>query len=193
MYPNSSNTDDVIEAEKIVSKTYLENGIIPCVKHFPGHGDANSDSHLTLPVIDLPISTMEKLHIKPFKSAIENGIGMIMIAHLHCTCFETEKIPTSLSKNAVDYLRNKLNFKGVIISDDMVMKGVSDFGEVEAVLKAIDAGVNLFIYRNSNDTTINIIENIYQKAIIDSNLRDKIETSYNIIVKLKRTRNIYET
>ena len=188
----SSSPDEVVEAEKIVTKTYLKNGVLPCVKHFPGHGDANADSHLTLPEINLPLEVMEKYHIKPFKSAIENGIDMVMIAHLHCTCFEKEKIPTSLSKNAVNYLRHNLNFKGVIISDDMIMKGVSEFGEVQACLMAINAGVNMFIYRNSNDTTINIIEKIYRQAIIDDELKNKIESSYQKIIELKRARGIYE-
>lgn len=188
----SSNPDDVIKAEKIVSSTYFKNGIIPCVKHFPGHGDANADSHLTLPQINLPLDVMEKYHIKPFKSAIENGIDMIMAAHLHCTCFEKEKIPTSLSKNAINYLRNTLKFNGVIISDDMIMKGVSEFGEVEACLMAINAGVNMFIYRNSDDTTINIIEKIYQEAIINKELKNKIESSYKKITELKKARGIYE-
>ncbi len=188
----SSNPDEVIKAEKVVSSTYLKNGILPCVKHFPGHGDANSDSHLTLPEINLTLDVMENYHIKPFKSAIENGIDMVMIAHLHCTCFEKEKIPTSLSKNAVNYLREKLNFNGVIISDDMIMKGVSEFGEVEACLMAINAGVNMFIYRNSDDTTINIIEKIYQEAIINKELKNKIESSYKKIIELKKARGIYE-
>ncbi len=188
----SSNPDEVIKAEKVVSSTYLKNGILPCVKHFPGHGDANSDSHLTLPEINLTLDVMENYHIKPFKSAIENGIDMVMIAHLHCTCFEKEKIPTSLSKNAVNYLREKLNFNGVIISDDMIMKGVSEFGEVEACLMAINAGVNMFIYRNSDDTTINIIEKIYQEAIINKELKKKIESSYKKIIELKKARGIYE-
>lgn len=188
----SSNPDEVIEAEKIVSSSYLKNGILPCVKHFPGHGDANADSHLTLPQIDLSLEEMEKTHIKPFKSAIENGINMIMIAHLHCTCFEEEKIPTSLSKTTLNYLRNKLHFDGVIISDDMVMKGVSKFGEEQACIMAIKAGVNMFIYRNSNEATINIIEKIYQKAIIDEELKKNIEISYEKIIKLKKAQNLYE-
>ena len=84
----SSNPDDVIKGEKIVSKIYKENGIIPCVKHFPGHGDTNTDSHLTLPEIALPLERMEETHIKPFKFAIKNGAEMIMAAHIHCICFE---------------------------------------------------------------------------------------------------------
>ena len=181
----SSNPDEVIKCEKIVSEIYRKNKIIPCCKHFPGHGDANADSHLTLPKIDLTLQEMEKTHIKPFKSAINNGIEMIMAAHLHCTCFEKNPIPTSLSKNALLYLRDRLGFNGVIISDDMVMKGVSAFGEVEACEMAIKAGVNLFIYRFSDDKTIKIIEKIYQKAIIDDKLKENIEFSYNKIVELK--------
>lgn len=149
----SDNPDDVIKGEKIVSQIYRENGIIPCAKHFPGHGDANADSHLTLPEINLPLNEMEKIHIKPFKMCAKT-VEMIMVAHLHCTCFEKNVIPTSLSKNAIDYLRNNLGFDGVIISDDMVMKGVSCFGAVEACEKGIRAGLNLFIYRNSAPETI---------------------------------------
>lgn len=181
----SSNPDEVIEAEKIVSGTYSQNGILPCVKHFPGHGDANADSHLTLPQIDLTLEQMEQTHIKPFKSAVENGIDMVMVAHLHCTCFEKEPIPTSLSKKAIDYLRNKLKFNGIAISDDMVMKGVADFGETQACIMGIKAGLNMFIYRYSDNKTINLIENVYKIAENDETLQKNIENSYEKIIKLK--------
>ncbi len=181
----SSNPEDVIKAENIVSNIYQKNGIIPCVKHFPGHGDANADSHLTLPEINLSLDEMEKTHIKPFKTAIENGIDMIMAAHLHCTCFEKDKIPTSLSKNALNYLRNNLNFKGVIISDDMVMKGVSDFGDVEACEMGIKAGINIFIYRFADKKTFDIIDQIYKKALNNNELKDNILKSYDKIINLK--------
>lgn len=186
----SSDTNDVITAEKIVSKTYESSGIIPCVKHFPGHGDANSDSHLTLPEINMDFETLEKYHIKPFKSAINNGIEMIMIAHLHVPHFEKEKIPTSLSKNTISYLRKDLNYKGIIISDDMIMKGVADFGEIEACEKGIRAGVNIFIYRNSDKKTINIIETLAKKAQNDIELKHNIEKSYELIIKLKQKRGV---
>ena len=182
----SSEPDDVIKAEKVVSEIYKNNGIIPCVKHYPGHGDANTDSHLTLPKIDLTLEQMEQIHIKPFKYAIKNGAQMVMAAHLHCTCFEKEPIPTSLSKNALNYLRNTLDFDGVIISDDMVMKGVADFGQVEACVMGIKAGLNMFIYRNSDEETINIIESIYNLAQNDNELQKKIDISYNKIIDLKK-------
>ncbi len=181
----SSEPDEVIIGEKIVSNIYKNNRIIPCIKHFPGHGDTNTDSHLTLPEIKMPLDEMEKTHIKPFKAAIENGADLIMIAHMHCECFDKETIPTSLSKNTIDYLRNTLNYNGVIISDDMIMKGVRSFGETQAAIMAINAGINMLIYRNSDQNIINIIENIYQKAIIDKELQNKINISYEKIIKLK--------
>lgn len=180
----SSDTDEVIKAEKIVSQTYRQNGIIPCVKHFPGHGDANADSHLTLPEINLSLEEMEKTHIKPFAYAARN-IEMVMVAHLHCTCFEKNIIPTSLSKNAISYLRNNLGFKGVTISDDMIMRGVANFGAIEACEMGIRAGLNMFIYRNSNPETIHIIEKIAEKARKDNELKDNIEKSYEKIIALK--------
>lgn len=182
----SSNPDEVILGEEVVSKTYKKYGIIPCVKHFPGHGDASTDSHLTLPEITLTLSEMEKYHIKPFKYAIKNGADMVMVAHLHCECFEKDAIPTSLSKTAIDYLRNVLGFEGVTISDDMIMKGVSKFGDVEACEMGIRAGLNLFIYRDSTDNTIKIIEEIYKKALKDKDLQNKIDDSYNKIIALKK-------
>lgn len=180
------NAEDVIKGEKIVSETYRQNGIMHCVKHFPGHGDANADSHLTLPKIDLTLEEMERTHIKPF-AACAKDIEMVMVAHLHCTCFEKEVIPTSLSKNAISYLRNKLGFNGIAISDDMIMKGVADFGPIEACEMGIRAGLNMFIYRDSKPETINIIESIALKAEHDEELKIKIEKSFEKIIQLKKS------
>lgn len=179
----SDNAEDVIKCEKLVSQIYQQNGIIPCVKHFPGHGNANADSHLTLPEIDLTLSDMEKTHIKPF-AACAKTIEMVMVAHLHCKCFEKDTIPASLSKNAINYLR-ALGFDGVAISDDMVMQGVASFNSIEACERGIRAGLNMFIYRNSTPETIQIIETIYEKSLKDTELSSNIETSFNKIMKLK--------
>ena len=181
----SSNVEDVISGGRLVSFVYRKNGIIPCAKHYPGHGDANTDSHLTLPEINIPLEEMEKTHIKPFAAAIKDGIEMIMAAHLHCTCFEKENIPTSLSKNALTYLREKLGFKGVIISDDMIMKGVAAFGLQDACEMGIRAGLNMFIYRNSTPKIIEMIESIAQKSATDKELQTNIEQTYEKIIQLK--------
>ncbi len=182
----SDKTEEVIEAENIVSRTFERNGIIPCVKHFPGHGDAAVDSHLGLPRIDLSLGDMERWHIAPFKSAIDGGIDMVMVAHLHCTCFDENVLPTSLSHNAISYLRENLGFQGIAISDDMVMKGVSAmFSPLDACVRGIKAGLDMFIFRNSAPETIETIEKIALLAEQDLELEQRIDESFNRILKLK--------
>ena len=180
----SDKPDNVIVGGKIVVDTYKKNGITPCLKHYPGHGDANTDSHLELPKIDISLEEMEQTHIKPF-AELAKFADMIMVAHLHCTCFEKEAIPTSLSKNSIDYLRNKLHFDGIIISDDMIMKGVEKYTKAQAIEMGIKAGLNMFIYRNSDPDTMNAIEEVLEKAKTDKLLAQNIETSYEKIMRLK--------
>jgi beta-N-acetylhexosaminidase len=197
----SNDPDEVIKFGKIVIETYLKNGIIPCAKHFPGHGDANVDSHIALPRIDLSLEEMEKNHIRPFK---EVDAPMIMVAHLHCSAFDKEEIPSSLSKSVIGYLRNNMNYKGVIITDDMVMGAIGEDAKrqrgreaekdknyasmrlcVYASLKAIKAGVNILLYRNSFDETIQIIEDLAELAESDEELRNNINASFEKIGELK--------
>lgn len=190
----SDNTDDVIKFGRIVVDTYLKNKIIPCTKHFPGHGDASVDSHIALPKIGLSLEEMEQTHIKPFK---EIDCPMVMVAHMHCSAFDKEEIPTSLSKNAINYLRENLNYNGLIITDDMVMGGVKkETGKEEegkeidlfadcAPVKAIKAGVNILLYRNSYDETTQIIDKLAQLAETDQDLLNKINASYDKIISFK--------
>ncbi len=178
----SCDPDEVIKGAEIVLGIYEENGIIPCIKHYPGHGDADCDSHLTLPTINLSLEEMEKTHIKPFKHLVKRGVDMVMVAHLHCTCFNEDVLPTSLSKNAIDYLRQ--DYDGVICSDDMVMQALDDFDN--PCERAIRAGVNLFLYRYSDDKTIQVIEDIAKKSENDNTLQRCIEESYEKIIKLKQ-------
>ncbi len=179
----SNNPDDVIKGAEVVLKTYQQNGIIPCIKHFPGHGDANCDSHLVLPQIDLSFEEMENTHIKPFKTLIEkNLVDLVMVAHLHCTSFDKEVLPSSLSKNVISYLRTF--YDGVICSDDMVMKALDNYEN--ACEMSIRAGVNLFLYRYCDDKTIEVIENIAKKTKNDKTLQSCIEVSYEKIIKLKQ-------
>lgn len=182
----SDKTEDVIKGVEIVSDVYHKNGIIPCIKHFPGHGDADKDSHLTLPKIDLPMETMEKIHIAPFRAAIENNIEMIMAAHLHCTCFDNDTVPASLSKKAIGYLRHTLHYDGIVISDDMVMKGVQAYGSVEAILMGIEAGLDMFIFRDADNQTIDIINNLVNIISNDKELKQKVMQSNERIRALKQ-------
>lgn len=186
----SDNPENVISGIKIFTEASRKYGVIPCVKHFPGHGDADKDSHLTLPEIDLSLDEMEKVHIKPFKYSIENNIEMIMAAHLHCTCFDKEVVPASLSKNAIGYLRNKLGYNGVVVSDDMVMKGVQDYGSLEACIMGIKAGLDMFIFRDSDDKTLKMIEDLCDVIQQDKELQARVRESNERILRLKKERGI---
>lgn len=179
----SDKTDRVIECGNIVTKTYLEQGIIPCTKHFPGHGDASVDSHKELPVINLEKEDLIQNHIRAFK---EVKSPMIMIAHLHCPAFDKEKIPSSLSKNIIGYLRKELKYDGLIISDDMVMGGVIKEEAVLACAKAIKAGVNILLYRNSDNNTMKLIKDLAEQSKRDEELRNNIESSYEKILWAKK-------
>lgn len=179
----SDNPDEVIRYGKIVVETYLKNRIIPCTKHFPGHGDASVDSHISLPKIDLSLKEMEQDHIKPFKEVYS---PMTMVAHLHCTAFDEEVIPSSLSKKVIGYLKEKLNYNGLIITDDMVMGGVLGSDATESCKKAIKAGVNIILYRNSYYETIQIIDNLVEISKTDAELKHNIEESYEKIIKFKK-------
>lgn len=182
----SDNPMNVIKFSKIVYDEYISSGIIPVCKHFPGHGDTSVDSHFEMPVCDLNLNELEKLHVSPFISAIKDEIPAIMVSHVNYKAFD-ENIPASLSYNIIEkYLRNKLKFDGVVISDDMEMGGVKKYNKFDAVIKAINAGVNLFIFRENNSDVIQMLKNLYLFANDNEDIKQKIEFSYNKIKELKK-------
>jgi beta-N-acetylhexosaminidase len=117
-------------------------GIIACAKHFPGHGDTDSDSHFTLPVIKHPFEVIDSIHLYPFRQLIDNGLLSVMVAHLNIPSLDKRKnFPSTLSSRIVtNLLQEEMGFKGLVITDALDMKGVSDYtkpGELEvAALKA---------------------------------------------------------
>lgn len=183
----SDNPEDVIKGMNTFINASRKFNVIPCVKHFPGHGDADKDSHLTLPRIDLSLEKMEEFHISPFKKAIENHIEMIMVAHLHCTCFDKSVCPASLSKNVIEYLRKNLKYDGIIISDDMEMKGVQSYGSLESVVMGIKAGLDMFIFREANDKTLNMIKKLCAIIEEDDCLKNRVLEANKRIAKLKES------
>ncbi|BHH84056.1 glycosyl hydrolase [Desulforhopalus sp. 52FAK] len=123
-------------------------GIGHCLKHFPGHGSSKADSHLGF--VDIT-TTWEEEELTPYKELIKNGLAdAIMVGHLFNQTFDRD-YPATLSKRTVsNLLRKEMNFEGVIISDDMQMKAITDkYGLAEACVQAINAGVDLIIIGNN--------------------------------------------
>jgi beta-N-acetylhexosaminidase len=125
-----------------------ENGLIATAKHFPGHGDTDQDSHSLLPTIKADLERLEKVELYPFKKAVEAGVQAIMTAHLYVPALEPEPgLPATLSPRIITgLLRNRLGFKGLIVTDALEMRGITGyFRQEEAALRALQAGVDLLL------------------------------------------------
>ena len=125
-----------------------QNGILATAKHFPGHGDTGSDSHYTLPIVSHSKERVDSLELYPFKKLIDNGLGGIMVAHLYFPAYETKRnTATTLSHNVVTkLLKEKLKFKGLVVTDALDMKGVTKYnrpGNIE--VKAFQAGNDVLL------------------------------------------------
>lgn len=119
------------------------NGILATIKHFPGHGDTNIDSHLDLPVLPFSRMRLDSLELYPFRKLINSGAGAVMIAHMHVNSIDSARgVPTTLSKIAVNgLLRSEMHFKGLIITDAMNMLGLAKYyTPAQAVVLALQAG-----------------------------------------------------
>jgi len=120
-------------------------GIIGCVKHFPGHGDTDVDSHKALPIVDKELGDLRETELVPFRHAVEAGIGLVMTSHVLFPALD-EQYPATMSRRVLHgLLREELGYQGVVISDDLEMKAVRDRWPIHEVLdRATQATVDLF-------------------------------------------------
>jgi beta-N-acetylhexosaminidase len=133
-----------------------ESGIIGCAKHFPGHGDTSKDSHIELPILNLTLEELRLRELIPFKALIEVQIPLIMTAHILFPRIDAD-VPATLSQAILKtILREELGFEGVVVSDDLDMKAISDmFMKAGTVARSFHAGCDLFIVsRNINSSSI---------------------------------------
>ncbi|KQU65558.1 beta-N-acetylhexosaminidase [Phycicoccus sp. Root101] len=128
-------------------------GISSSAKHFPGHGDTATDSHVAFPVITHSRQQWEQLDAPPFKQAIADGIDMIMTAHLNFPALDDSGDPATLSKPIMTgLLRKELGYKGVIVTDSLAMQGVRDlYGDPEVAVRALSAGVDQLLMTPAMD------------------------------------------
>ncbi|WP_205499674.1 glycoside hydrolase family 3 N-terminal domain-containing protein [Rufibacter psychrotolerans] len=137
------NKDDVSSKSLAQMQGMQDNGIIATAKHFPGHGDTDVDSHYDLPVIPYGRNRLDSLELYPFRHLIQSGVGGIMVGHIHLPKLDsTPNLPASLSKPIVTgILKEELGYGGLIVTDAMVMKGVTKyFAPGEAEVMALEAG-----------------------------------------------------
>ncbi|MDD3593254.1 MAG: glycoside hydrolase family 3 N-terminal domain-containing protein [Candidatus Gastranaerophilales bacterium] len=183
----SDNPKEVIERAKIVLESFKEHNIFSVAKHFPGHGAAGVDSHLDMPVIEDDFENFYKTHLVCFEETLKNGVNGIMIAHVHYSFFDKENLPASLSKNIVGkYLKNTLKSDALVFSDDMVMGGIAKhFGLFEAVKAGIEAGIEVFLFRDTTQELISALNQIEAYALENSDFKAKIEAAFAKISAVK--------
>ena len=164
-----------------LAKGLQSEGILNSVKHFPGHGDTATDSHLGLPVIDKTLEALLQNELYPFQKAIENGIDSVMVGHLAVPSLcQGQLIPSSISKDIIQgLLRNTLDFDGVVVTDALNMHAVSKLFSEKGALEwaAFDAGNDILCFAE------NVVEGI--QHILDKGSPERIEASFKRIWKLK--------
>ena len=144
-----SEVSNVVHSGLAYSNGLQNNNILAAIKHFPGHGDTNTDSHLDLPVVSHDLKRLTDIELAPFKALMDKGIGGVMVAHLYVPALESQKgIPASISKNIITgILKEKFGFKGLIITDALNMGAVAKRykpGELDAL--AFKAGNDIMLF-----------------------------------------------
>jgi beta-glucosidase-like glycosyl hydrolase/CubicO group peptidase (beta-lactamase class C family) len=154
-------------------KGLQDNGIIATAKHFPGHGDTDADSHLTLPVIKHDRSRIDSIELYPFQELINNGLMGVMIAHLFVPSLDsTLNTPTTLSPKVVTkLLKEEMGFEGLVITDALDMKGVTTHyrqGEIE--LRALLAGNDILLLPQDVGEAIQTIKSAVEEGVVSEEL-----------------------
>lgn len=155
------NKFNVTRKAKAYMDGLMDGGIISSLKHFPGHGDTDVDSHHDLPQLNFSKRRLDTLEMFPFRELIKVGAPAVMVAHMHIPALDaTPNIPSSISRKVVtDLLRRDLGFKGLAVTDAMDMKGVKKFfPNGEADVMAIEAGHDLLEVSENSARAINLVE-----------------------------------
>ena len=186
------------EDPELVAKlgsSYIEGlqgeGVIACAKHFPGHGDTDTDSHLNLPVISHDRERLDKIELVPFKKAINSGIDSIMTAHIYFPTIEKEVgVPATLSRSVLTgLLRKELEYEGLIITDCMEMSAIADsYGTVEGAVRTLIAGSDTVLISHSYEKQIKAIEAVIGAVKSNRISEYSIDESLKRILKLKEKR-----
>jgi len=173
---------------------YKSNGIIPVIKHFPGHGAAKTDSHYFSPKINFDFEELLKADLKPFEELINYGSECVLIGHLRVKN-KTKNIPCSLSKEFIsEELKKRFNYNGIIISDDLKMRAIQNiYGYEKAALKAIQAGNDIIMFRYPKFWEKITIEKLLKEAKKKNINPYKIDSSVKKILELKEKYNISDT
>lgn len=179
------NRKNVTQKSAMYLHGMQDNGLLTTVKHFPGHGDTDSDSHYTLPMVSHNRARLDSIELYPFKELFNQGATGVMVAHLQVPELGTsENTPTTLTKSVVtDLLKDELGFNGLIFTDALNMKGATKYfqpGEIETM--AIKAGNDVLLFPVSVSKAISKIKKSIRKGEIS---KDRIDESCRKVLMAK--------
>ena len=166
-------------------------GVFGSAKHFPGHGDTNVDSHKALPTLDFSYDRLDTLELYPFKHLIAENADMVMVAHLNVPALDSTGTPASISKPIVTgLLKEKLGYKGIVITDALNMKGVCDHLEKKMIaLEAYKAGVDILLMPEEVIDSITEIEKAIERGEIT---RSSLDEKVRKVLTLKAKAGLFE-
>ncbi len=177
-----SDVEKVKNLSQAMIKGFESSFIIPTVKHFPGLGDVDIDSHFDLPVLNKSLDNIMENELVPFKYAIDNGLRALLVSHIMFLELDN-KYPASMSKKIIKkLLREKMGYKNLVIADCLEMGAITNnYGVGEAVVIAINAGVDMFLISGDREIQNKAIESVY-KAIEDGLIsEERIKESFDRI------------
>lgn len=174
-------------------KGIQEVGLLATAKHFPGHGDTEVDSHLTLPVLRVPRSRLDKVELVPFRQVIQAGVLSVMTGHLSVPALERESDrPATLSAAVLEQtLRNQLGFRGLIVSDSMRMRGLTKgYWSGEAAVQAVKAGVDVLLDPPSPKVIFHaLLEAVRKGELLEARVNRSVERILQAKAWLNLSRN----
>ena len=177
------NPEQVSKQVVTVIKTLHDNGIYCCIKHFPGLGRSNKDSHSTLPSLKVSREELEQTDLAPFKAGIAVNVPCIMTGHIALSKTESIDTPASLSPYWIKkVLRNECKFKGVVVSDDLIMAGaLLDKTIPEAAVSALQAGTDLCLIGREAEESIDAIVTAVQANELSEDVIDEHLDRLNLL------------
>ena len=184
--------DSVIKYSREFIKGLHDHGMLTTAKHFPGHGDTETDSHSSLAQIPSDSARLWQIELPPFKNAIESGVDAIMVAHVNSPEYQIHsEDPATLSKFWIqDVLRSKMKFDGVIITDAMDMGGiVKKYSDSYALIETIKAGSDIIIQNNQMKKSIDLVEKAVKNGIISE---QRINVSALKVLKMKERLGLHK-
>lgn len=168
-------------------KGFSEGRVMSCIKHFPGHGDTDMDSHISLPFVDKSLSELESCELLPFRMAIKAGAPAVMTAHILYPQLEPEHLPATMSRRIItDLLRKQMGFEGIVISDCMMMSAIREhFGTINGIISAMSAGVDMVLVCHDVKLSCEAACEI-EKAVLDGRIdTEEMFESANRILAFK--------